>query len=57
MDSLSSDLENPRVEIKKVLEGMIFEVLDLPGIQLSEYGSFKTKLLTPFSDVDFLVEH
>lgn len=43
--------------MKTILENLVLETVDLPQIQLQEYGSFKTKLLTPFSDVDFLIEH
>jgi hypothetical protein len=57
MDSLSSALEGPRVELKRKLEKSIREAVDLPQLSLQEYGSFKTSLLTPFSDVDFLIEH
>lgn len=57
MDQLAAKLDSSRSELRGVLEKLINEAVDLPQIQLAEYGSFKTGLLTPFSDVDFLVEH
>lgn len=57
MDELSASLLKARSLLIRDLEQHIREAIDLEGVALSEYGSFKTGLLTPFSDVDLLIEN
>ncbi len=56
LKEISKNLEKPREITKTRLENLVKKTFNSNEIYLKEYGSYATKLLTPFSDIDLSVQ-
>ena len=51
----SNNLKEARLITKQRINSIVKQTFKTKEIQIKEYGSFSTKLLTPFSDLDLLI--
>lgn len=56
LDQTTAKLNKERLKIKESIEGLLRTVFPEHSLQLIEYGSFVTGLMTPFSDVDLCIK-
>lgn len=57
LDRLSEDLRPSRVFFKECIQLKIQQIIPEEEITVSEYGSYRSSLLTPYSDMDLQIEH
>jgi len=55
LETFSKKFEQPRQIIKDRIHKIVQQTFNHPAIYVSEYGSFATNLLTPYSDLDLAI--
>jgi hypothetical protein len=55
LETFSKKFEQPRQLIKDRIHKIVQQTFNHPAIYVSEYGSFATNLLTPYSDLDLAI--
>jgi hypothetical protein len=55
LESFSRRFEQPRLIVKDRIQKIVHQTFLHPAIYVSEYGSFSTTLLTPYSDLDLAI--